>query len=540
MSLSSNSSDSGSDPLDTRGDEGWEDAEPDVEEIQVVSLFGDDVFPDVKQMIDDCNKRYNFDFIGVQKKLGLDFFSSIKLVNYIRSEVKNGNKNPDVSSVSLFADDKYLQPVLEDDAVLFSLDELSADDEAEAPQSEEAKAVARAKELEEELQRLASQFAEYREQVSKTLEERWNEKDTSKSAEAGPSDSAKAPEGKWGIDTGYFDSYSYNDIHETMLKDTIRTDAYRDFIYENKHIFAGKTVLDVGCGTGILSMFCAKAGAAHVIAVDNSEMIEKAVINCHANGFFEKITCLRGKIEEVTLPVEKVDIIVSEWMGYCLLFEAMFDSVMWARDRYLKPDGLMVPSHTTLHIAPFSDDDYVADSIEFWRDVYGFDMSAMMDKIRDDVRVKSLTADKLVAKSSQFIQLPLHTITTEELEFVKSFSVEIDQDADALDGWCIWFDTFFLQSRDAVLPADARAETWKQGGVAFTTGPGGKPTHWESGLLLTERRGGADEALKKGQTVTGSVTYKKAGRNTRDLNIEIEWEGAGAAGGKRKQAWKLE
>lgn len=71
MSFSSRSSDSGSDPLDTRGDEGWEDAEPDVEEIQVVSLFSDDVFPDVKQMIDDCNKRYNFDFIGVQKKLGV-------------------------------------------------------------------------------------------------------------------------------------------------------------------------------------------------------------------------------------------------------------------------------------------------------------------------------------------------------------------------------------------------------------------------------------------------------------------------------------
>lgn len=185
------------------------------------------------------------------------------------------------------------------------------------------------------------------------------------------------------------------DIHETMLKDTIRTDAYRDFVYDNKHIFAGKTVLDVGCGTGILSMFCAKAGAAHVIAVDNSEMIEKAVINCHANGFSDKITCLRGKIEEVTLPVDKVDIIISEWMGYCLLFEAMFDSVMWARDRYLKPNGLMVPSHCTLHIAPFSDDDYIADSIEFWRDVYGFDMSAMMDKIREDVRVKSLTTDKL-------------------------------------------------------------------------------------------------------------------------------------------------
>ena len=61
-----------------------------------------------------------------------------------------------------------------------------------------------------------------------------------------------------------------------MLKDTVRTDAYRDFVYENKHLFKDKVVLDVGCGTGILSMFCAKAGASKVIAVDNSSIIDKA------------------------------------------------------------------------------------------------------------------------------------------------------------------------------------------------------------------------------------------------------------------------
>lgn len=70
-----------------------------------------------------------------------------------------------------------------------------------------------------------------------------------------------------------------------MLKDTVRTDAYRDFIYGNKDLFRGKIVLDVGCGTGILSLFCAKAGAARVIAVDNSDIIDKARENIFDNGF---------------------------------------------------------------------------------------------------------------------------------------------------------------------------------------------------------------------------------------------------------------
>jgi protein arginine N-methyltransferase 3 len=74
-----------------------------------------------------------------------------------------------------------------------------------------------------------------------------------------------------------------------MLKDAVRTDAYRDFIYDNKGLFKDKIVLDVGCGTGILSMFCAKAGAKMVIAVDNSNIVERARENIYANGFGDVI-----------------------------------------------------------------------------------------------------------------------------------------------------------------------------------------------------------------------------------------------------------
>lgn len=76
-----------------------------------------------------------------------------------------------------------------------------------------------------------------------------------------------------GIDPDYyFASYSHFQIHEDMLKDEVRTLAYKDAIVRNWHLFEGKTVLDIGCGTGILSIFAARAGAKHVYAIDNASI----------------------------------------------------------------------------------------------------------------------------------------------------------------------------------------------------------------------------------------------------------------------------
>lgn len=66
----------------------------------------------------------------------------------------------------------------------------------------------------------------------------------------------------------------------------------------------------------------------------------------------DRITFLKGKVEEVKLPVDSVDIIISEWMGYFLLFESMLDSVLFARDKYLRPDSGVI---TTFILAYISD-----------------------------------------------------------------------------------------------------------------------------------------------------------------------------------------
>jgi protein arginine N-methyltransferase 3 len=158
-----------------------------------------------------------------------------------------------------------------------------------------------------------------------------------------------------------------------MIQDNVRTSTYAHFILTNPHLFRDATVLDVGCGTGILSLFAARSGAKRVIAVDASDIAEKAEKIIKANGFEDVITVIRGKVENIILPdgISQVDIIISEWMGYALLYESMLDSVLVSRDRFLRPGGVMAPSQCQMVLALCDATEIYKDRIGFWNDVYG-------------------------------------------------------------------------------------------------------------------------------------------------------------------------
>lgn len=78
------------------------------------------------------------------------------------------------------------------------------------------------------------------------------------------------------------------------------------------------------------------------------------------NNLSDKITLIKGKAEEIELPAEypKVDIIISEWMGYCLFYELMLATVIYARNKWLAPDGMLFPDRATLFICGIEDKKY--------------------------------------------------------------------------------------------------------------------------------------------------------------------------------------
>jgi hypothetical protein len=102
-----------------------------------------------------------------------------------------------------------------------------------------------------------------------------------------------------------------------------------------------------------VNRFAVRAGAKHVYATDVSNMIDNARKIAGMNGMSDKITFVKGRVEDAKLP--QIDIIVSEWMGFCLLSEIMLDCLLQARDKYLVPGGLMFPDRTALYVAAIED-----------------------------------------------------------------------------------------------------------------------------------------------------------------------------------------
>jgi protein arginine N-methyltransferase 1 len=304
----------------------------------------------------------------------------------------------------------------------------------------------------------------------------------------------------------YFDSYSHFGIHEEMLNDTVRTKTYMNSIMQNPHLFKDKIVLDVGCGTGILCMFAAKAGAKKVIGIECAEIYHNAVEIVKENGFADTITLIKGKLEDIELPdgIEKVDIIISEWMGYFLLYESMLDTVLVARDRWLAEGGLLFPDKAQLYITAIEDAQYREEKIDFWDDVYGFKMSCIKELALLEPLVDVADSKQIMTDRHLILDVDIYTVTKEELDFSSKFELTFTRN-DACHAFLAYFDVEF-------------SKCLKKTG--FSTGPHVTRTHWKQVVFYL------DEPLicMTKEKITGSISVKRNAGNPRDLDICIESE----------------
>jgi len=161
--------------------------------------------------------------------------------------------------------------------------------------------------------------------------------------------------------------------HKIILADQVRMEAYKKAIHEV--VKKGDVVADIGTGSGILAFFAVQAGAKKVYAVEQDEVIEEAKKLAKKNGLDKRIVFIKGRSDRVEVP-EKVDVIISELIGFFGLEENLHRFKIDARKRFLKPGGRLIPSWLELFLVPVESEAILKDHIRVWSsNYYGCDFS---------------------------------------------------------------------------------------------------------------------------------------------------------------------
>lgn len=183
----------------------------------------------------------------------------------------------------------------------------------------------------------------------------------------------------------------------------------------------------------------------------------------------------------------QVDVIISEWMGYALLYESMLPTLLTARDRFLAPGGAILPSATSLLLAGSSHD-----RLAFFSDVYGFDYAPFVEPNRAEASVELIPPETLLTPSTVFRTFDMLTVTNDDLDFTAPFTLTATG-AGLLRSLIVHFDTEF--------------DLTPQGGKAnrFRTAPESPPTHWKQTALYLRR----PRELGPGDVVSGQISFSR-------------------------------
>lgn len=248
-------------------------------------------------------------------------------------------------------------------------------------------------------------------------------------------------------------------IHRSLLLDRVRCSAFQAALASV--VKPEDTVLDVGAGTGILSIFAAQAGARKVYAVERTRIAHTATAVVEANGLSDRVEVIQGEMEAVDLP-SQVDVIVSEWLGGFGVDELLIP-VLIARDRWLKHGGTLVPNLVTAWMAPAWDVD-IASVMQFLgNDPYGVRLDLLSHHTAEEVFYgrHHIGQNELRAEPTPLWRTDVLAYSLEEAKrpYEASVSFEINRPG-RLNGLALWFTAELAP------------------GISLTCAPEGPLTHW--------------------------------------------------------------
>ncbi|XP_011501917.1 PREDICTED: protein arginine N-methyltransferase 3 [Ceratosolen solmsi marchali] len=495
---------------ESESDDDWE--EMNYEKQVIKCLFCSNCCNNFTDALKHLDSSHNFNFAKFKMRHALDIYSYIKLINFIRKKKATPEELNELN-IKIWEHDEYLTPILQDDPwLMLDLDELEdiLTNSNQYPTTSETMDVAlpdnHLAELEKTIQSLKAELEQRNlacllakqqiEEMTKAAHKLvFDDSDFSKSKEKCIQNVGS------NSDQGYFNTYSHFAIHHEMLTDKIRTESYRDALLTNSHLFNDCVMLDVGCGTGILSMFAAKSGCKKVISVDQSDIIYHAMDIVRENNLIDIITLKKGRLEDIKLDVHKVDAIISEWMGYFLLFEGMLDSVIYARDHYLSSTGKLLPNRCTISLVGSGDTKRYIDLVDYWSNVYGFKMSCMKAEVVREPSIEFCNPKDLVTNVAEIQSFDLYKVTTDCVNFSSPFNLTVNRTG-SLTAIIGYFDIYF----DLENP------------VHFSTGPHTAPTHWKQTVFSLSE----PISITEGEIVSGVLICRRHIKDVRGLIVTIQ------------------
>lgn len=256
-------------------------------------------------------------------------------------------------------------------------------------------------------------------------------------------------------------TYSKLSSHSPMVFDETRNRVYLDAI--RTHIRPDSVVLDLGSGLGVLGFLAAKAGARHVYCVEPAPIARRIMALAQANGIADRITVFRSRIEEIELP-EQVDLIISVFTGNMLFTEGLLPSLYHARDRYLKPGGMMVPDRSRLMLQGVDALDLYRKRVDRYREPsLGIDYSSLGAAASNDQLWMSREMAKPVAMTP--------SVEVIHLDFMETHAEGVT------------FETEVAAIRDGVINGLLGWIEIKLGDAWLSTAPGQPDLHWSPALL---------------------------------------------------------
>ncbi len=230
--------------------------------------------------------------------------------------------------------------------------------------------------------------------------------------------------------TKYTDFINY---HLSMLTDDVRTGSYRQAI--SQVVKTGDTVVDIGCGSGILTFLACRAGARHVYAIESEAVIEIAKLVAKKVGFQDRVTFYNAASFDVELP-EMADVILTETMGIFGFEEGILGSLTDARNRFLKKGGRLIPHEVDLFLAPVELPQFYHHAIDFWTSgCQGFDFSPVRDLTVNNFHPLKLHNDSFLSEASRVEQIAFLGTQRAEVDAQVSFYATRRGRLHGLAGW---------------------------------------------------------------------------------------------------------